>query len=263
MSAVTIPARPAARPLTHRLTHRLTNVMRLHLANPFTIFVTPLLILGIIFLANWVIWFLIRSASPDDAQSVADVSQGMQFSGASLWTFVYMMIVAIQAMNLTFPFALGFGSTRRAFAIGTAATFLGLSAAWALLYSALAFVERATDGWGLGGSMFNSFYFGIGEPWFVQTFNIFTAFVFFFFIGMVFGAIFVRYRARGLTLFFLALAVVLIGLVALVTLTDNWGAFGEFFVSVGFFGGYALSLIPSLAAGVAGYLILRRATPRT
>lgn len=254
---------PTAVATARPLTRRLGNVVRLHLANPFTILVTPLLVLGLIFLINWVIWLLVRTAAPTDPESVADVSTGLQFSGASMWTFVYMMVVAIMAMNLTFSFALGFGSTRRDFTLGTAVTFVGLSAAWALLYTALAVVEKATNGWGLGGAMFNSFYFGIDEPWGVRLFNAFVAFLFFFAIGSVFGAIYVRFRARGLILFFLALALVLIGLVALATLTASWQAFGEFFVAIGWFGGYALSLPVSLAAGVAGHLILRRATPRS
>ena len=259
MTTITPRAAMSARPLTRRL----ANVVRLHLANPFTILVTPLMVLGIIFLANWVIWLLVRSATPTDPASVADVSQGLQFSGASMWTFVYMMVVAIMAMNLTFSFALGFGSTRRDFSLGTAVTFVGLSAGWALLYTGLAIVERATNGWGLGGAMFNAFYFGLEEPWGVRLFNAFVAFLFFFAIGSVFGAIYVRYRARGLVLFFLALTLVLIGLIALATLTASWGAFGEFFVAIGWFGGYALSLPLSLLAGVAGHLILRRATPRS
>lgn len=258
MSAVALTA-PTPRPLARRL----ANVVRLHLANPFTVLVTPLLVLGIIFLANWVVWLLIRAASPDDPQSVADVSQGLQYSGASMWTFVYMMIVAIQAMNLTFPFALGFGSTRRDFSLGTAAAFVGFSAGWALLYTGLAMIERATNGWGLGGAMFDSFYFGVDASWGERLFNAFAAFAFFFFIGAVFGAIYVRFRATGLTLFFLALALVLIGAVALMTLTDSWPAFGAFFATIGFAGAYALALAVAAVAGVAGHLILRRATPRS
>lgn len=261
MSAIVTPHAPSltARPLPRRL----RNIVRLHLANPFTLFVTPLLVLGIIFFANVVIWLLIRMASPTDTESVENVSIGFQYSGASLWTFVYMMVVAIQAMNLAFPFALGFGSTRRDFSLGTAVTFVGLSAVWALVYTGLAVIESVTNGWGLGGAMFNNFYFGFDISWAERLFNVFTAFVFFFMAGSVFGAIYVRFRARGLTLFFLALGVVLIGLVALMTLTESWGAFGEFFVAVGFTGAYALSLPISLVAGVAAHLILRRATPRS
>lgn len=259
MSATTAAVTPSARSLAHRL----WNVVRLHLANPFTIVVTPLLVLALIFVANFVIWLLIRLAGPTDPESVADVSRGLQFSGASMWTFVYMMVVAIMAMNLSFSFALGFGSTRRDFSLGTAVTFVGLSAAWALLYTGLAIVESATNGWGVGGAMFNAFYFGLDEPWGVRLFNAFVAFLFFFSIGTVFGAIYVRYRSRGLILFFVVLALALIGLVALVTLTSSWEAFGEFFASIGWFGGYALSLPLSLVAGVSGHLILRRATPRS
>jgi hypothetical protein len=258
MSTITAPSTPA-RPLARRL----ANVVRLHLANPFTIFVTPLMVLGIIFLANWVIWALIRWASPGDAQSVADVSQGLQYSGASLWTFVYMMVVAIQAMNLSFPFALGFGSTRRDFSLGTTVAFGGLSLGWALLYTGLAMIEKATNGWGLGGAMFNSFYFGIDVSWGERLFTTFAAFAFFFFIGSVFGAIYVRFRARGLILFFLALGVVLVGVLALLTLGSAWGAVGEFFAAAGFAGSYALALGLGVVAAVASHLILRRATPRS
>jgi hypothetical protein len=258
MTSLTLPAARAPRPLPRRL----WNVVRLHLANPFTILVTTLMVLGLIFVINWVIWLLIRTAAPADQESVDAVSTGFQFSGASMWTFVYMMVVAIMAMNLTFSFALGFGSTRRDFSLGTAVTFVGLSAGWALLYIGLAVIETATNGWGVGGAMFNAFYFGVDEPWGVRLFNAFVAFVFFFAIGTVFGAIYVRYRARGLTLFFVALALVLIGLVALATVTSSWVAFGEFFVAIGWFGGYALSLPLSLVAGIAASLILRRATPR-
>ena len=67
----------------------------------------------------------------------------------------------------------------------------------------------------------------------------------------------------GLTLFFLALALVLIGAIALLTLNEGWGAFGEFFATVGFTGAYALSLVVSAVAGIAAHLILRRATPRS
>lgn len=259
MTTTIVPAVSTPRSLPRRL----ANVARLHLANPFALIVTPLLVLGVIFVANVVIWALIRFASPDDPESVAAVSQGLQYSGASLWTFVYMMVVAIQAMNLSFPFALGFGSTRRDFALGTAVTFVGMSAAWAVLYTAFAIIENATNGWGLGGVLFDSFFFGIDVSWGERLFNVFAAFVFFFAIGSMFGAIYVRYRGRGLILFFLALALVTVGLVALITLASGWPAIGKFFVTVGFAGGYALSLAVSLVAGTTGHLILRRATPRS
>lgn len=245
------------------LGRRLANVVRLHLANPFTILITPLMVLGIIFLANWVIWWLISVGTTGDRTAIENASKGLQYSGASLWTFIYMMVVAIQAMNLTFPFALGFGSTRRDYALGTALAFTGLSAVFAIVYFVMAALETATGGWGMGGAMFTTIFFGIDLPWYEWLFNVFAAFLFFFAIGSMFGAIYVRFKARGTILFFLALALVLIGGVALITLSDGWGVVADVFVTLGFTGSYAASLGLSAIAATAGYLILQRATPRS
>ena len=261
MTAVTLTA-PAAASGARPLGRRLWNVVRLHLANPFTIFGTPLIVVASIFAINWMIWWIIRTVAPSDPESIDDVSQGFQYSGASLWVFVYMMVIAIMAMNLTFSFALGFGSTRRDFALGTHLTFVGLAALYALIYTLLSGLETWTDGWGMGGAMFNSLYFGVDAPWGLRMFHVFAAFLFFFAIGSAFGAMYVRWKAKGLIIFFSLLAIALIGAAALATVTASWGAVGEFFVTVGFTGGYALSLAISAVAALASYLVLRRATPR-
>lgn len=260
MTAVPLTA-PATR--ARPLGRRLWNVVRLHAANPFTILWTPLIVLGLIFAANWVIWWIIRTAAPANPESVADVSQGFQYSGATLWIFVYMMVIAIMAMNFSFSFALGFGSTRRDYILGTGLAFVGLAVFFSLVYILLSGIETWTNGWGLGGAMFNSIYFGIDSPWWLRLFHVFALFLFFFASGSAFGAMYVRWKARGLTVFFTALSVLVLGAVALVTTVGGWPAVGEFFVAVGFTGAYALSLVISLIAGVAGYLILRKATPRS
>lgn len=250
---------PAARPLGRRL----WNVARLHAANPFTIFWTPLLVVGLIFLANWVIWWVIRTVSNGDQESVANVSQGFQYSGATLWIFVYMMVIAIMAMNLSFSFALGFGSTRRDYVIGSVLTFVALAVLYSAVFVLLTAIETWTNGWGLGGAMFNAIYFGVDSPWWLRAFHVFALFLFFFALGSAFGAMYVRWKARGLILFFSLLSLLVLGGVALLTASGSWGAVGDFFVSVGFTGAYALSLIVSGVAVVAAYLILRKATPRS
>jgi hypothetical protein len=252
-------AAPSARPLGSRL----VNVARLHAANPFTIFWTPLYVVGLIFAANWVIWWIVRTAAPNNPETVQGVSNGFQYSGASLWIFVYMMVIAIMAMNASFSLALGFGSTRRDFILGTGLTFVGLAALYSLIYILLAGIETWTGGWGLGGAMFNSIFFGLESPWWLRLFHVFALFLFFFAIGSAFGSMYVRWKARGLSLFFVILSAVLLGIVALITVTASWPAVGEFFVAVGFTGAYALSLVISVIAGVSAYGILRKATPRS
>lgn len=261
MTAVplTTPPVSTARPLGRRL----LSVARLHAANPVTIFGTPALVVGVILIISIVIWWIVRTLTPDDPESVMNVSQGFQYSGAGLWIFVYMMVVAIMAMNSSFALALGFGATRRDYMLGTVLTFVGLSALYAIIYGLLAALEEATGGWGLGGAMFTSFITGIDAPWWLRLFHVFALFLFFFSIGTVFGAIFVRGKATALLLFFAALGLALVGAAALITLTHSWGAFGQFFVTVGFTGAYALSLPVSAVSVVAASLILRRATPRS
>lgn len=258
-----LPLTVAAAPSARSLGSRLGSVARLHAANPFTIFWTPLYVVGLIFAASWAIWWIVRTAAPNDPDTVQGISQGFQYSGATLWIFVYMMVIAIMAMNASFSLALGFGSTRRDYILGTAITFVALAALYSVVYILLAQIEAWTGGWGLGGSMFNAIYFGIDSPWWLRLFHVFALFVFFFAIGSAFGAMYVRWKARGLGLFFVILSAVLLGIVALITVTGSWPAVGEFFVTVGFTGAYALSLVISVISGVAAWGILRKATPRS
>ena len=133
---------------------------------------------------NLAIWWIIFSAAT--AERRGRCREGLQYSGASIYIFVYMMVVAIQAMNLTFPFALGYGVTRRDFWLGSSLTFVLLSAMYAIGLTILSIIEEATNGWGLGGRMFTAVYFGDG-PWSQRLFIFFVAFLFFFFVGAAIG----------------------------------------------------------------------------
>lgn len=73
-----------------------------------------------------------------------------------------MMVVAIQVLNLTFPFALGYGVARRDFYLGTTLSFVMLSVGYGALLTVLGYIEEATGGWGLGGKLFTAIYFSDG-----------------------------------------------------------------------------------------------------
>jgi hypothetical protein len=238
---------------------RITRIVRLHFANPWTTIIMPWVILGIIFLANLAIWLIIfASVGPEDR---ADVSEGLQYSGASMFIFIYMMVVAIQAISVTFPFALGYGVTRRDYYLGSALTFVVLAAIFTVGLTVLSVIEEATGGWGVGGRMFTALYFGDGG-WLQRAFIYFVSFLFFLFFGSAIAAVWVRWKSNGVVAFFVTLAFVLIGLAALVTFTESWPRVGEFFAVSGFLGSFAWTLVPTAIAAVAGFFILRRATPR-
>lgn len=238
---------------------RVVNVVRLILANPMTTITMPWMILGIIFAANWVIWWIIQAnIDPSDAEAV---SRGTQWSGASTFIFVYMTVVAIQAINLTFPLALGFGVTRRDFWLGSSLTWVLLSAMYTAGLTILSTLEEVTGGWGLHGRMFTSVYFG--TVWYERMFVFFTLMMFCFFFGSAIASVYVRWKAFGVTAFFVAVGAVLIGLVALFTFTQSWPAVAEFFIRNGFIGSFAWSYVLTAIAAVVGFLILQRATPKS
>ncbi|MCJ1699325.1 ABC transporter permease [Rathayibacter festucae] len=238
--------------------HRLLSIVRLHLANPATLLATPLAILGAIFVGSLIIWLLVLRMV---GVPVAGGDSGVQITGGTTFIFIYMLVVAVQATNVTFALALGYGSTRRDYSLGTALTFVGLSAAWTVLYSTMSALEQATNGWGLGGYMFRAAAYS-DVSWLAQTFATFSLFLFFFFAGSAVAAVFVRWRATGMTVFFLALGALIVGLVALFTLTDSWDSVWLAFEAIGFTGAFALLLVPTVLSAVLGALILRRATPR-
>ena len=241
---------------------RVLAVTRLHLVNRLSAFGVPWMILGFIFIVNLAIWWIIF-ASVESAAARADVQEGLQYSGATFYIFVYMMVFAIQSIAMTFPLALGFSVTRREFWLGTALTFVLLSVVYGAGMTVLAAIEMATNGWGFGGRMFTALYFGGDEVNWVTRFLMYVAtFLFFFFVGAVIATIYQRWRTNGMLVFFAALVLVIVGAAALVTLTESWPAVGAWFAATGASGVVAWSLVATAVAALTGYVLLRRTTPK-
>jgi hypothetical protein len=238
---------------------RIWNATRLNLVNKWTVYWIPLMILGFIWLVNLIIWWIIHSSTTgSDRQDALD---GTEWSGASFYIFVYMLVIAVQSMNMTFAYALGLSLTRREFYLGSSLAFVVLSVSYGAILTTLSYLEEWTNGWGVGGHMFTSVYFGSGPVW--QRLFVFTAAMLFFaFIGAVSGAIFMRWRTNGLLIAAAVSVLLVLGAAALITGTQNWPAVGEWFVASGPHGVVAWTLVPTALAGLAGYFILSRATPK-
>ncbi|MFU8945706.1 hypothetical protein ACLRGF_03140 [Mycetocola zhadangensis] len=239
--------------------NRIWNAARLNLVNRWTVYWIPLMILGFIWLVNLAIWWIISAnVSGGDRQDAMD---GTQWSGASFYIFVYMLVIAVQSMNMTFAYALGLSLTRREFYLGSSLAFVLLAFSYGVILTTLSYLEEWTNGWGLGGHMFTSVYFGSGPVW--QRLFIFgAAMLLFAFIGAVSGAIFMRWRTNGLLIAAALSTVLIVGAIALITMTQSWGLVGEWFVTSGPQGVIAWTLIPTALAALAGYFILSRATPK-
>lgn len=239
---------------------RIWRVVRLNMVNKWSVIYLPAMIMGFIWLVNWLIWWIIWAATaPADR---ADAMDGTQWSGGAFYIFVYMLVVGIQVVSATFPFALGYSATRRDFSLGSGLTFLLLAAGYAVGFTLLSGVEEWTYGWGFGGHLFTSVYFG-GANLAERLFVVFATMLFFFAVGAFSASLFMRWRMYGILAAGAALALVLVGAIALITFTQSWPAVGEWFAASGPVGVAAWLLVPTAVAAAAGYAVLSRATPRS
>ena len=238
---------------------RILAVTRLLFVNKMAILYTPLIVLGAIFLLNLAIWYLIVFAI--DVNTPGNNTAHLGYSGAVSYIYVYFIVVAVQVIARTFPFSLGFGVTRRDFYLGASLAFVILSVFFAAVLTIMSAIEVATNGWGVEGRMFAPLYF-TDPNWALRFVMYLVVFLFCLFIGSTAASVFVRWRATGLVVFFILLAVILLGLIALATFTNSWGAVGNWFAVRTPFAITLWTLVPTVVAGVAGFFILRRATPK-
>lgn len=251
---------PAVLPRRRGAASRVLPVARLLVANPWTTLVQPWLVLGVIFAANWLLWAIITATTSGDDRR--DTLDGFQYSGAVFYVFVYMLVVGVQAMNASFPFAMGLGASRRDFYLGTLLTFGGLSAVYAVGLTVLASLEDATGGWGLGGRLFAPVYFGADAWWGERLWLYLVGLLCCFIVGSSLGAVFVRWGSNGLIAFFAGAAALVVGGVALLTLTGSWPRLGAVLADAGAGGIVSALVVPAALAAIVGYAVLRRAQVR-
>ena len=241
--------------------NRVLAVTRLQFVNRWTMFYLPAIILGAILLLNMAIWYIVLASLPTGAD-VAHAEKGFQYTGAVFYIFIYMLVVAVQAISRTFPFALGFGVTRRNYYLGTALSFVVLALGFSVLLTVLSIIELATGGWGVGGHMFTPTY--LTNASFGLRFVMYLClFLFFLFVGSAIASVYVRWRAFGITAFFAIIALLLVGAIAIITLNHYWSAVGNWLATTGSVGLTAWLLVPAAIAAIAGFFVLRRATPRS
>jgi hypothetical protein len=239
---------------------RILAVTRLHFVNKWQIIYLPLTILTFVFLANLGIWAIVLAAAKSDAART-HTSEGFTYTGSIVYVFVYCFVIAVQAISRTFPFSLGYGVTRRHFYLGSALTFLILAVGLSAILTIMSVIEIATNGWGLGGRVFAPSYFGDSE-WAPRFLLFLLIFLFCLFTGSAIAAIYVRWRSIGMVVFFGILALAIIGGIALLTLTDGWPGFWGWIGDAGALGLALWGLVPTAIAALAGFFILRRATPK-
>jgi len=256
MTAVaTAPAERGTMPTGRVRPGEIWRIVRLLAVNPTIFFGIPWMILG----GAWVITMLIALILR--ASGISDAEDGFRYSWAVLSPQWYLVVVGVQAVAYTLSFALGFGSTRRDYWLGMSLMFLFVSTEMAVAIATLVQVEIATDGWFIGAGMFDALWYGQSGWWF-DFFTTFSLQLFVLFIGAGITTVYMRWRMRGMmTLLFSVLAVVLV-FVATVMLTGSGPELASWLATIGIGGVFGIVLALAVVSGLAGYFVVRRATPR-
>jgi hypothetical protein len=256
MSAVDTALPAGTRELTPSAPRRVWSVVRLHAANPWPTLCLPWLILLAVFAMTYSIWRI--TAAAVEAPLGGDT---FRVGGGILFVFVYMLVAAVQAMNLTFRFALGLSVARRDYYLGTSVYFVFLSLLYGVGLGALGTVERLTDGWGVHGAFFAPPTV-VDLEWWRLAYVYVLVMAFFLFVGAAVATLYQRWKSNGIVAFFVGLGVVMVGAAWLITATAKWSDVGAFFVRYQVVGTASWSLVLTALAAVFGFLVLRRATPK-
>lgn len=230
--------------------NRTLNVVRMQLVNRQTYIWIPLLILGGSFAITLAVYALIQGAGADGVK----VGGGAQ---APLW---YFLAIGVQALTLTFPFSQAMSVTRREFYLGSLLTAALTSAILAVIFVVGGVIETATDGWGMNGYFFSLPWLSDSGPVLMGLFYFVLAMLFFV-VGFGAATVYKRFGALGVTITLLGVALLLLGALWMIGISDAWVPVFGWFAGIGA-GGLTL-LLAGLAVVVAGsaFPLLRRALP--
>ncbi|MEU0562507.1 hypothetical protein [Dactylosporangium sp. NPDC006015] len=229
--------------------NRVFAIVRMQAAGRRDGLVWPLVILGIAFAVNLVLF-----------GSMGDEMGDRPVTGGLASVYITALVFGAVAMAQQFPFALGMSVTRREFGAAIGLFTLAQTVIYAVLLVVLQAVEAATGGWGL-----RMRFFGIGP---LDTYGVPAQLLIYgvplllmSLIGIALGAVYVRWRTNGVFGAITAVMVVLGLTAALITRTGRWPAVGDWFLDQS-----ALSLFagwPSLAVVLLtalSWTALRKAT---
>ncbi|WP_438853687.1 hypothetical protein [Agromyces sp. M3QZ16-3] len=237
--------------------NEILRIVRLHTVNPAIFFGVPWMILG----GAWAVTMIIALIIQGAAGPLDQTETGFEYSWAVISPQWYLIVVGVQAVSYTFPFALGFGATRRDYWLGTGLMFVHVSLMYAAAIATLLIVERGTNGWGIGAGMFDALWY-VGADWGTAFYTTFALQLLVLFIGAGVTTVYMRWRMKGMmTVLFGGVAVIL-AIIAVLTFSETWETLGAWLASIGVVGVFTLVLATALLWAVAGLLVIRRATPR-
>lgn len=137
--------------------NRIISVMAMHARDRMLWLLTPWIALGGGFGIAWCIAFLVGIAGGH--------SDGFQtFTGALASIYIVILVTGASAVSGPFSFAVGFGTRRRDYFLGTLAMGSVVNAAWAIVLTLLSLIEtNLIPNWGVGLHYFHLPFFSDGS----------------------------------------------------------------------------------------------------
>ncbi len=258
--------------------NRIESVMVMHARDRVTWFLIPASVLGagfviVLFLALCIdlLW--------GDATPV--------YTGALAVFYTVMLIGGATTVGGTFPFAIGFGTRRKDYLLGTLAWGIVVCAAWAILLGLLSLIEaNVIKNWGVGLHFFHLPFFSDGSPlrqfcWsyyhdmscaqadpnyfrgsssLQQFWAYFVLLLFMYLLGLLLGSIYQRFGRTGE---YILLGITFLFLSVFVLLSTYWRWWGAIFNWLAQQTAAALSLwlVPLIVFfALTSYALLRKAT---
>jgi hypothetical protein len=225
----------------------LVNVARYHLVDRLMYLAVPWAILAFSFLINLAI------------AAMAPKQPGGMYTGGLFSIYIFLLICGVMSMTRELPFGLMLGVSRRSYYLGTALLVLALGIAYGLALTALQALERASGGWGASLHYFQVPWIMNG-PWYQTWVTSFVLLVLFFLYGMWYGLVYRRWNLFGLLAFAAAQVLLALAVVAVLTLTDGWTTFGNFFTTVQAPARTGVLAAVAIALGLGGFSTMRRVT---
>ncbi len=180
-------------------------------------------------------------------------------TGALSVVFAFMAIAGTLSVTKFLPFGFALNISRRTYFLGTLFLVLCLSAVHAVILTALWGMESATGGWWTGVHFFRIPWLLTGT-WYAALITNFVVLVFCWLAGMWVGLVYSRFKVPGLLVLGAGIALLVLAIVAVISLTGDWSAVGRFFSGVTPLGVIGLVAVVAVLLGVLGYGTMRRIT---
>lgn len=190
---------------------------RLHTVRPLLALGMPWLVVACAFAVN-AVFFGVTAISEADGAS----------TGGLLALYFTVLALHVQAMTQLLPFGMGMGLSRRAFYLGSALAAAVQALGYGILLTALAALERATGGFGLGIRFWQPSPLDVSNP-VLQVLVYGVLLLAFAAVGAGLGIAFKRWGPLGMYALAIGFAVALIGTLMLIGWLDAWATVGQWF----------------------------------